>query len=135
MPQSLASVLIHLIFSTKDREPLLAPEIEPEMYAYMATAFRTLKSPTLAGNGTADHVHFLFSLARTVTIAEVVEAVKKNSSKWIKTKGPRFQAFAWQAGYGAFSVSPSAAEAMRAYIANQKEHHRAQTFQDEYRAS
>jgi putative transposase len=134
MPQSLSSILLHLIFSTKDREPLIAPDIEPELYPYMAAIFRELGCPTLAGNGTADHVHFLFALSRTAAVCDVVEEIKKRSSKWIKTKGVAFRGFHWQAGYGAFSIGRSNVDAVRSYIAKQKEHHRRQSFQDEYRA-
>ena len=102
------------------------------MYPYLGAVFREMGSPTLAGNGTADHVHVLFRLARTVTIADVVEEVKKRSSKWIKTKGPSFEHFQWQTGYGAFSIGQSGVEALQRYIANQKEHHRTVSFQDEY---
>jgi REP element-mobilizing transposase RayT len=87
MPQSLSSILIHLIFSTKNREPFLTPEIDAEPYPYMASIFRAMKSPALIINGTSDHVHTLFSLSRIVTIADLVEEVKTESSKWIKTKG------------------------------------------------
>jgi putative transposase len=133
MAQSLASVLVHLIFSTKHREPLITPEIEPELYAFLGSVFRDLHCPFLNRGGTADHVHLLFGLARTVTVAAVVEEVKKSSSRWIKTKGPEFAAFSWQGGYAAFSVSASGVEAERAYLANQKDHHRVRTFQDEFR--
>src|SRR4026208_1343130 len=87
MPQPLSSILIHLIFSTKNREPFLTPEIDAELYPYMASIFKALKSPALIINGTSDHVHTLFSLSRVVTIANVVEEGKTESSKWIKTKG------------------------------------------------
>src|SRR6516165_4778169 len=95
MPQSLTSVLIHLVFSTKNREPLIAAEVEADLYAYLGGAFRALGCPLLAGNGTEDHVHLLFRLSRTISIAEVVEAVKASSSKWMKGKGKRFQGFYW----------------------------------------
>ncbi len=134
MSQSLASVLIHLVFSTKNREPFINEAIEPELYAYMGAIFRDLRSPMLAGNGTPDHVHLLFSLGRTVTIADVVEEVKKSSSKWIKTKGTQFEGFAWQGGYGAFSIGESGVAALRRYIARQKQHHQTRTFQDEFRS-
>src|SRR5688572_25472485 len=107
MPQSLSSVLIHLIFSTKDREPFITPAIELELHPYMATIFRELKSPSLAINGMPDHVHVLFSLARVITIAELLQEVKTETSKWIKTKGREFQNFHWQRGYGAFSIGQS----------------------------
>lgn len=133
MPQSLSSILIHLVFSTKNREPFITPAIETELHPYMAAIFRELKSPSLCIDGTADHVHVLFSLARVVTIADLVEEVKTESSKWIKTKGPEFRNFHWQKGYGAFSIGQSNVETLRRYIRGQKQHHQRVTFQDEYR--
>jgi REP element-mobilizing transposase RayT len=134
MPQSLASVLVHLVFSTKNRQPLLRPEIEPELHPYLATVFRSLECPTLTINGTQDHVHILFRLGRKIALANVVEEIKTSSSKWIKTKGPAYRGFHWQNGYGAFSIGQSGVEALKRYIANQKEHHRKKTFQEEFRA-
>jgi len=133
MPQSLSSILIHLIFSTKNRELFLTPEIETELYPYMASILKAVKSPALIINGTSDHVHTLLSLSRVVTIADLVEEVKTESSKWIKTKGREFNNFHWQNGYGAFSIGQSQVPAVKRYIARQKEHHRRITFQDEYR--
>ena len=133
MSQSLSSVLVHLVFSTKNREPFITPQLETELYPYMATVFREQKSPTLTIGGTYDHLHILFSLARVVKIAELVEAIKISTSKWIKTKGKSFRNFHWQKGYGAFSVGQSDVERVKRYIRNQKEHHRLVTFQDEYR--
>ena len=133
MSQSLSSVLIHLVFSTKNREPFITPKIETELHPYMATIFRELKSQSLAIDGAPDHVHILFSLARVVTIADIVEEVKTSSSKWIKTKGREFRAFHWQRGYGAFSIGQSNVATLKRYIRSQKEHHRHMTFQDEYR--
>jgi putative transposase len=101
MAQSLSSILIHRIFSTKNREPFISPEIEPELHLYMAAIFRGLKSPTLCLNGTSDHIHTLFSLSRVVSIADLVEEIRTESSKWIKTKGAEFRNFHWQRGYGA----------------------------------
>ena len=125
--------VIHLIFSTKHREPFITPKIEPELHPYMATIFRGQKSPSLAINGTTDHVHILFSLSRVITIAALVEEVKTESSKWIKTKGPEFKNFHWQKGYGGFSIGQSQVPAVKRYISRQKEHHRRVTFQEEYR--
>ena len=133
MSQSLSSVLVHLVFSTKNREPFITPAIESELHPYMAKIFRELNSPSLALDGTPDHVHVLFSLARTVTIAELVEEIKTNTSKWIKTKGSEFKNFHWQKGYGAFSIGQSNVEALKRYIHGQKRHHKRRTFQDEYR--
>ena len=133
MPQSLSSILIHLIFSTKNREPFINAAIEKELHPYLAKIFRELESPSLAIDGTADHVHVLFSLSRVVKIADLVEEVKTESSKWIKTKGPGFRDFHWQRGYGAFSVGQSQVAAVKRYIARQKIHHQRVIFQDEYR--
>lgn len=133
MSQSLSSVLIHLIFSTKHRQPLITSDIEIELYHYLATVFRENKCPSLKIGGYTDHVHALFALSRTVTIAEIVEEVKKRSSKWIKTKGVEFEEFAWQAGYGAFSVSQSNVDVVKKYIENQKQHHAKSDFQTEFR--
>ena len=133
MPQSLSSILIHLIFSTKNRHPFLTPEIDAELYPYMASIFKSMKSPPLIINGTSDHVHTFFSLSRVVTIADLVEEVKTGSSKWIKSKGRRFRQFHWQSGYGAFSIGQSQVPTVKRYIERQKEHHRRVTFQDEYR--
>jgi REP element-mobilizing transposase RayT len=132
MPQSLSSILIHLIFSTKNREPFISTAIEQELHPYMAKIFRALKSPSLAIDGTADHVHILFSLSRVMKIADLVEEVKTESSKWIKTKGPEFKNFHWQNGYGAFSIGQSLVAILKRYIARQKVHHQRVTFQDEY---
>ena len=134
MPQSLASILVHLIFSTKHREPLIKVEIEPELYAYMATVFRGCDSPMLSIGGDRDHIHSLFVLSRTWTVAEVVEEVKKRSSKWLKTKGRFLHSFQWQSGYGAFSIGQSNVTALKRYIAGQKEHHKRRSFQDEFRS-
>jgi REP element-mobilizing transposase RayT len=133
MSQSLASVLVHLIYSTKNRHPFLTPEIDPELYAYQATIFRELESPALLINGTPDHVHALFRLSRKAALCDVIEEVKKRSSKWLKTKGTSLAQFQWQAGYGAFSIGESGVPALREYIAKQKEHHRIKTFQEEFR--
>ena len=133
MPQSLSSVLIHLIFSTKNREPFITTAIETELHPYMAKIFRALKSPSLTIDGTADHIHALFALSRVIKIADLVQEVKTESSKWIKTKGPEFRDFHWQAGYGAFSIGQSHVLTLKRYIARQKLHHQRVTFQDEYR--
>src|SRR5437764_9158481 len=133
MPQSLSSILVHIIFSTKNHEPFITPTVETELHPYMATIFRQVKSPSLCIDGTADHVHILFSLARVITIADLVEEVKTSSSKWIKTKGREFKNFHWQRGYGAFSIGQSNVTALKHYIRSQKEHHQRVTFQDEYR--
>src|SRR6266478_1515455 len=133
MPQSLSSILIHMIFSTKNREPFITPAIETELHPYMAKIFRELKSPSLAIDGTSDHVHILFSLGRVIKVADLVEEVKTESSKWIKTKGREFKNFHWQRGYGAFSIGQSNVVSFKRYSDRQKQHHRRVTFQEEYR--
>src|SRR5437868_15198886 len=115
MPQSLAAIYVHLVFSTKNRQPLILPEIEEELRKYHAGILRNLDSPMLCSDGTADHVHILFRLGRKVSIAEVVEELKKSSSKWIKSKGPEYADFYWQNGYGAFSIGQSGAEQVKKY--------------------
>ena len=134
MPQSLARLHIHLVFSTKNRERIITDDVRSPLHAYMATVLQNLGCAPVLINSVEDHAHLLFDLARTISISQAVEDVKKSSSKWIKTQGPEFAGFAWQAGYGAFAVSESNVETVRAYIANQREHHRTKTFQEEYRA-
>jgi len=131
MPQSLANLYVHLIFSTKNRHPFLIKEARPALHAYMATVLANLNSPAVLINSVEDHVHVLFNMGRTVTLANVVEDVKKSSSKWIKTQGASFSKFAWQSGYGGFSVSESNAPKVANYIRKQEEHHRVKSFQDE----
>lgn len=133
MPQSLASLHLHLVFSTKNRHPWINDSVRPTMHAYMATVLQNLGCAPVLINSVEDHVHLLFDLARTVAVSKVVEDVKKSSSKWLKTQEPALSDFAWQAGYGAFAVSESNVETVRQYIANQREHHRVKTFQEEYR--
>ena len=131
MPQSLARVLFHVIFSTKHREALITPTLRPELHAYLAgTLERIHCTPILAG-GPDDHVHVLVGLGRTISIADMVEQLKTGSSKWAKGNG--VAAFAWQSGYGVFSVSESKAPEVLRYIQGQEEHHRHRTFQEEYR--
>lgn len=136
MPQSLSNILVHLIFSTKGRTPFLIDETLPALHAYMATVARGLDCECYRVGGTADHVHLAIRLSRTLTltIAKLVEDVKTTSSKWLKTQSKELATFSWQRGYGVFSVGPSDLEALRAYIANQEEHHKTRSFQDEYRS-
>ncbi len=134
MPQSLARLHVHLIFSTKHRERVIHDGVRDSLHAYLATVLQNLGCPPVLINSVEDHVHILFELGRTVAVSEAVEEAKKVSSKWIKTQGVEFRAFAWQAGYGAFAVSESNVPAVREYIAGQREHHRVKSFQEEYRA-
>ena len=133
MPQSLSRILIHLVFSTKNRIPILSRAVREELHPYMAITLSNIDCPSFRVGGVADHVHLLFGLSRTLTIAKVVETIKTSSSKWIKTKGPEFADFHWQSGYGAFSVGQAETGLVSNYIANQEERHQKQTFQEEYR--
>jgi putative transposase len=133
MAQSLSSILIHLIFSTKNREPFIKPAIETELHPYLASIFRDYKSPSLIIDGTTNHIHALFTLSRTISVADLVEELKSSSSKWIKSRGSEFMNLYWQRGYGAFSIGQSNVATVKRYIRNQKQHHKRLSFQDEYR--
>lgn len=133
MPQSLSNLLVHVVFSTKSREPYLTGPAGAEIHTYLAGVLNNVNCPSIQVGGVSDHVHLFFRQARTMPISEAVETVKTSSSKWIKTKGSQYAAFHWQSGYGAFSVSQSDADAIVTYIRNQPEHHRKVTFQEEYR--
>ena len=133
MPQSLSKVILHIIFSTRNREPWLDPNVRPRMHAYLATICRDLGAEVVRVGGVADHVHIITTLPRTVSQADLIEKIKKTSSKWIKALDPRYRRFFWQRGYGAFSVSPSQLDAVVQYVETQPEHHRIRTFQEEYR--
>ncbi|HEY4357993.1 MAG TPA: IS200/IS605 family transposase [Acidobacteriaceae bacterium] len=134
MPQSLALVLVHLIFSTKDRAPLLDVAVRPDLYAYMSTIARNAGCECFRAGGVADHIHLAIRLPRTKSIAEVVEELKVSSSIWLKTQSPRLTKLSWQSGYGAFSIGPADLNAVIAYIDAQEAHHSKQTFQEELRA-
>lgn len=134
MAQSLARIFIHLVFSTKHRRPWLSDAIRPALHAYIATVLKHRGCRPVQLNSVEDHIHILFELSRSVALSKVVETVKASSSRWIKTQDSGMSRFAWQAGYGAFSVSASRVQAVRAYIARQREHHRRVSFQDEFRA-
>jgi REP element-mobilizing transposase RayT len=134
MPQSLSFLLVHVVFSTKDRAPVLGDSIRPALHAYLATVSRNADCECYRVGGVADHVHLAMRQSRTITMAKLIEELKTSSSKWLKTQSPELASFAWQHGYGAFSVRPTDLEALRHYIDSQKEHHRKRTFQEEYRA-
>jgi REP element-mobilizing transposase RayT len=133
MPQSLAKVYIHAIFSTKNREPLLADNWRDELFRVLGGAANNLGCQSLIVGGVADHVHMLFQLTRTITIADAIGKIKSSSSAWINQTRGLILPFHWQAGYGAFSASQSNIEALREYIRRQPEHHAKQSFQDEFR--
>jgi REP element-mobilizing transposase RayT len=133
MPQSLSKLHVHLIFSTKLREPLLLRPFRERVHAYLATVLNNLDSPAQKIGGMSDHVHIIFRMSKNHALAKVVETVKTSSSKWIKIQSPALRAFHWQNGYGGFSVSPSDVEGVAEYINCQEEHHRVVSFQEEYR--
>lgn len=133
MPQSLSRILVHIIFSTKDRQRFIKPEIEQELFAYIAVVLNEHDAQPIKIDGTEDHLHILCGLPRTTAVCDLLEKVKKRSSKWIKTKGPQYRDFSWQSGYGIFSVGESGLERVKRYITNQKKHHRIATFKDEFR--
>ncbi|HPF41796.1 MAG TPA: IS200/IS605 family transposase [Phycisphaerae bacterium] len=133
MPQSLAKLHIHLVFSTKDRQLMIDDAIRAPLHGYMAGILDQLGCCAVLINSVGDHVHVLFDLSRERSISDVTRNLKTGASKWIKTQGPAYRGFAWQAGYGAFAVSVSNIPEVRAYIENQQEHHRTRSFQDEFR--
>jgi REP-associated tyrosine transposase len=131
MPQSLSRVLVHLVFSTKNREPFITAQHRERVFEYLGGTLNAIKCPVLIVGGMPDHVHLLFAQARTLSLSEIVEEVKKESSKWAKTfVHPDFY---WQNGYGAFSVSPSKLEEVRDYIVNQERNHGSRDYQNELR--
>lgn len=133
MPQSLAKIHLHLVFSTKHRERLLPYDIRTDLHAYLGGIINGLGCVPVEINSEPDHVHILFVMSRTETLSNVVGHLKKSSNDCLRAKDARFAQFYWQAGYGAFSVSQSAVEDVRQYIRNQREHHQRTTFADEYR--
>jgi REP element-mobilizing transposase RayT len=134
MPQSLAQIYLHIIFSTKDRAALLVDKVFRErVHAYLAGTCQKHESPAVILGGVADHVHILCRLGRTIDVATLIRELKRDSSKWVKDNEPRLRGFYWQLGYGAFSASPAHVDDLVRYIENQEEHHRTVTFQEEFR--
>ena len=134
MPQSLSNVVVHIVFSTKNRQPWLREVDRDRLYAYMATVLTNeVESSAILIGGVEDHVHILCRLSRKFALMDVVKASKTETTKWIKKQGPALQDFHWQNGYGAFSVSASNVEQVKRYIARQEEHHKKMTFQEEFR--
>ena len=134
MAQSLSQILIHAIFSTKDRRPFLRDQaLREEMHRYLGGILKKLDCKPQIIGGVEDHVHLLFSFTRTETLADVMKETKRSSSVWIKERAPDLGSFAWQGGYGAFSIGYSQLKTVKKYIAGQEEHHRKTTFQDEFR--
>jgi putative transposase len=124
------NILLHLIFSTQGRRPLIKREFRPDLFAYLGGIVREMQATALIINGTADHVHMLLRIRPAQSAAEIVRVVKANSSKWVRAKWS--SDFAWQTGYGVFSVSESNVPAVKKYIAEQEEHHKKHSFQEEF---
>lgn len=126
------SLLVHFVWSTSDREPWIPSELEDELYKFIGGVLRKKKAKLLEAGGTSDHIHLYASLPSTLSLADAVNAMKSNSSRWIHEEFPQRRGFAWQEGYGAFSVSKSSDTTVRRYIQQQKEHHRRRDFKAEF---
>jgi len=135
MSQSLSAIHLHLVFSTKNRVPFFRdPELRRELHAYLGGISKRLDCMPHQVGGTEDHVHLLCAFSRMLTVAEWVKELKRVSNHWLTQGGTSIPEFAWQNGYGVFSVSESGLAKTMEYIARQEEHHRARTFQDEFRS-
>ncbi len=131
---SFTSCLVHCVWSTKNREPCLTLDLHERLWPYLGGIAKQNQMKTLAIGGATDHVHVLLSLPATLSVAKAVQFLKRNSSKWLRETFPKMRSFAWQEGYGAFSVGVSGVDATVAYIRNQAEHHRTRSFRAEYAA-
>ncbi len=134
MPQSLVKNYIHITFSTKNRYPFIDKTISNELFSYLGGICKNLECNPVIVGGHKDHVHILCLLSRKIALMKLIEEVKSHSSKWIKTKGEKYQDFYWQRGYGGFSVNPRDIDIVKKYISEQEKHHKKNSFQDEYRA-
>ena len=132
MPQSLAKVYLHLIFSTKNREPWLHPDIEQRIWEFIGGVARAHRMTALQVGGVEDHIHALVTAPPTIAPCQIAQYLKGDSSKWIHEEFSELWNFGWQDGYGAFTVSKSNIPTVISYIQNQREHHRKKTFQEEY---
>ncbi len=132
MPQSYTNILVHIVFGTKHREPLLEKRILPSVLDFLAGGVKEQHGITLAINGVVDHVHILAKVRQDRAVSDLVRDIKARSSGWIHRTYPELSSFAWQKGYGAFSVSQSQLEVVRQYIANQEEHHKTKPFAEEF---
>ncbi|MBX7073448.1 MAG: IS200/IS605 family transposase [Pirellulales bacterium] len=132
MPQSFASLHCHIVFSTKHRQPVIERNVQPRLFEYIGGVLRNASCRLIAAGGMPDHVHLLTSLSRTITVADAVRLIKANSSRWMHDE-LAVDNFWWQDGYGAFAVSYSNIEQVKAYLANQEAHHRTATYQEEFR--
>jgi len=134
MAHTFTRLLTHVIFSTSERMPYLSETMRPDVHAYMGGILRELRAVPIAIGGTSNHVHLLMRLPADLALADCLRVVKANSSRWIKERWPKSSPFAWQGGYGAFTVSESNCRAVIRYIQDQEEHHRRISFQEEFLA-
>jgi len=132
MPQSLVKNYIHITFSTKYRYPFIDDKVKDELFGYLGGICKNLECNPIIVGGYRDHVHVLCLLSRKISLMKLIERIKANSSKWIKTKGIKYQNFYWQRGYGAFSVRHSQVDIVKSYILNQENHHMKKSYKDEY---
>ena len=133
MSQSLVKNYIHVVFSTKHRQPLILPAFEEELYRYLGGVCKNLECVPIVVGGHADHVHILCLLSKNISLAHLIKELKASSSKWFKSKDDMLHNFYWQNGYGVFSVDAARVDTVNSYISNQKRHHESKSFQEEYR--
>ncbi|MCL2328481.1 MAG: transposase [Bacteroidetes bacterium] len=132
MSQSLSKLYVHIVFHIKNNDVTICPEDEKELYAYIGGIIKANNALPIMINGTENHVHILTTMSKNISLAQFVEEIKRNSSRWIKSKGEHYRFFAWQGGYAGYSVSQSKVKIVENYIEKQKEHHKSETFQEEY---
>ncbi len=132
MTQSLSRLFVHITFHVKRNKSLIPSFVEDELYAYIGSVIKSNDSVPIIINGVSNHIHILCIMSKNIALSKLVEEIKRHSSRWIKTKSPKLSSFAWQGGYGAFSVSASIFERTKKYIENQKAHHKRQDFKQEY---
>ena len=131
MSQTLVKMYTHIIFSTKKHQPFIKPDVEQELHSYIGGVIKQNGGIPFMINTMPDHIHILSTLPKNISLSKFLEEIKRNSSRWIKTKGKVYENFAWQGGYCGLSVSSSKTQAVSNYIANQKEHHKKMTFKEE----
>ena len=132
MSQSLSKLYVHIVFHIKNTSPIIREEEERNLYAFLGSILKANESIPIIINGVGDHVHILYVMSKNIALAKLIEELKRNSSRWIKSLDAHYLNFAWQGGYGGFSVSPSLHDKTKSYIENQKDHHKKMTFKEEY---
>jgi putative transposase len=132
MSRTTTNLLVHFIFGTRNRAPLINAEIERDLHAYLGGIVRQIRGVAISINGMTDHIHLLVRVPATHSVADIARLIKTNSSRWVHERWPQYREFGWQTGDGAFSVSESGVDAVKGYIARQKQHHAKMSFQDEF---